>query len=84
MVIGLSYPIKFYEKFLANEPANKFNAKTCLMPYINNTCRPDEIKEFFNKIASPHIRRKSMFSEGFSESITMKYKFLLSPLLKDI
>ena len=84
MIIGLSYPIKFYEKFLANEPANKFNSKTCLMPYINNTCRPYEIKEFLNKIASPHIRRKSMFLEGFSESITMKYKFLLSPLLKDI
>lgn len=83
MVIGLSNPIKFYEKFLSNEPANKFKAKTNL-PYTNNKYKPDEITEFLNKITSPHMRSKSMFSEGFSERITMKNKFLLSPLLRDI
>ena len=84
MIIGLSYPIKYYERFISNHHANKMKAKNSSVPYNHNSCRPDDINEFLNKITSPNVRSKSMFSEGFSEKITMKNKFLLSPLLKDI
>jgi hypothetical protein len=83
MVIGLAYPLKYYEKYLVHDQLmNKNRSK--VLPYSNSSFKTDEIREFLNKITSPHVRSKSMFSEGFTERITMKNKFLLSPLLKDI
>ena len=82
IIIGLVYPMRFYEKYFnGTEFIKGSKGKGRMGKYEeNNVSRNEKYSEMVKKITCPGLRSQSMFAENF----TNRNKYLLSPILRDV